>query len=225
MQSIEPTVVRTGAIGATLATNKLIRNTYTLLSMTLFFSAIMAGVSMLLALPTITYLLSFGGAFVLMFFVMPRTANSSMGLVTVFAMTGLLGFGIGPILLMYLSMSNGSQIVLTATGGTGAIFLGLSGYALVSRSNFNFLGGFLVTGMIVVLVAMIANIFLEITALQLAISSVVIFLMSGFILYDTSRMINGGQTNYLLATVGLYMSIFNIFIHLLSILGIMGGDD
>ena len=225
MNSFEPTVLRSGSIDTSLATNKLIRNTYTLLSMTLFFSAVMAGVSMLLALPAMTYLLCVGGAFVLMIFVMPKTANSSMGLVTVFGITGLLGFGIGPILLMYLSMSNGSEIVLTAAGGTGSIFLGLSGYALVSRKNFNFLGGFLFAGFIVVFMAAIANIFLGIPALSLAISSVVIFLMSGFILYDTSRMIHGGETNYLLATVSLYMSIFNIFIHLLSILGIMGGDD
>lgn len=210
---------------AVLATNKVIRNTYTLLSATLVFSALMAGVSLYLRMPPMTYLLSIIGAFVLMWFVLPRTANSAAGLGVVFAITGLMGFSLGPILAMYLSLANGPQIIATAFAGTGVIFLGLSGYALMSRQDFSFMGGFLVTGMLVLLMAVLANIFLAIPALSLAISAAVIFIMSGFILYDTSRMIHDGQTNYIMATVGLYLSIFNIFIHLLSILGIMGGDD
>lgn len=219
------TVTRAGGASSILATNKLIRNTYTLLSITLLFSALMAGVSVMLRVPPMAYLISIGGAFLLMWFVLPKTANSSKGIGVVFAITGLMGFGLGPIISMYLGLPNGSQIVGTAFGGTAAIFLGLSGYALVSRRDFSFLGGFLFTGMIVVLLAAIGNIFFAIPALSLAISAAVIFIMSGFILYDTSRMVNGGETNYLHATVGLYLSIFNIFVSLLQLLGIMGSDD
>ena len=224
-QSPFPTVTRAGSTGSALATNKLIRNTYTLLSITLLFSALMAGVSVMLRMPPMAYLLSIGAAFVLMWFVLPKTSNSGTGIGVVFAITGLMGFALGPIISMYLGLPNGSQIVGTAFGGTAAIFLGLSGYALVSRRDFSFLGGFLFTGMIVVLLAAIGNIFFAIPALSLAISAAVIFIMSGFILYDTSRMVNGGETNYIHATVSLYLSIFNIFVHLLQLLGIMGGDD
>ena len=224
-QSPFPTASAAAGSSSVLATNKLIRNTYTLLSATLLFSALMAGVSVLLEMPRMTYLISIGAAFVLMWFVLPKTANSSAGIGVVFAITGLMGFALGPIIQMYLGLPNGSQIVGTAFGGTAAIFLGLSGYALVSRRDFSFLGGFLFTGMIVVLLAAIGNIFFAIPALSLAISAAVIFIMSGFILYDTSRMVNGGETNYITATVGLYLSIFNIFVSLLQLLGIMGGDD
>lgn len=223
--SPEPTLVQSRAAPAVLATNKLIRNTYTLLSMTLLFSAGTATASVFLRMPAMTYLLSIGGAFVLMVFVLPRFKNSVHGLWMVFGITGLLGFGLGPLLNMYLSMPGGSQIIATALGGTGILFLGLSGYALVSRQDFSFLGGFLMTGFIVILAAAIANIFLGIPALSLAISAAVIMIMSGFILFDTSRMIHGGETNYVMATIGLYLSIFNIFVHLLALLGISGGDD
>lgn len=209
---------------AVLATNKLIRNTYMLLSLTLLFSAFTAAVSVVLALPPITYLLSLGGALLLMWLVLPRTANSAAGLGVVFGITGLLGLGLGPILSMYLSLPNGPQIVATALGGTGVIFLGLSGYALTTRRDFSFLGGFLFVGFLVVLGAALVNIFLSIPALSLALSATIIMLMSGFILYDTSRMINGGETNYVLATVGLYMSIFNIFINLLHLLGFASNE-
>lgn len=221
-----PELIRSRPLEAGLATNKLIRNTYTLLSMTLLFSGLMAGLSVFLRMPPMTYLLGLGGAFLLIWLVLPRTANSAKGLGVVFAITGLLGFSLGPLLTMYLSLPNGPQIVGTAFAGTGVIFLGLSGYALMSRKDFSFMGGFLITGFLVVLMAALANIFLAIPALSLAISSAVIFIMSGFILYDTSRMVHGREsTNYVLMTVSLYLNIFNIFIHLLSILGIMGGDD
>jgi len=208
-----------------LATNKLIKNTYTLLSMTLLFSAVMAGVSMAIGVQSpMVNLLCVGGAFLLMWLVLPRTANSVKGLWTIFAITGLLGFGLGPILSVYLALANGPQIVMTAFGGTGVIFLGLSGYVLTTRKDFSFLGGFLVVGLLMVLVAALANIFFEMPALSLAISSIVILIMSGLILYDTSRMINGGETNYIMATIGLYLSIYNIFVNLLALLGIMGDD-
>ena len=214
----------TNAAQDTGAVNKVIRNTYTLLSMTLVFSAIMAAVSTIAQMPPMTYLLSIGAAFLLIWLVLPRTANSATGLWVVFAITGLMGFGLGPLLTQYLSLPNGPQIVATAFGGTGIIFLGLSGYALTTRKNFNFMGGFLMAGLLMVLVAALANIFLNMPALSLAISAIVIMLMSGFILYDTSRMIHGGETNYLTMTVSLYINIFNIFVHLLHILGVASDD-
>ena len=217
--------ITTRSTESLLATNKVIRNTYTLLAMTLLFSALTATLSVLFRMPSITYLLGIGGAFLLMWLVLPKTANSASGLGVVFAITGLMGFALGPLLSMYLSLSNGPQIIATALGGTGVIFLGLSAYALASRRDFSFMGGFLFVGMLVVLAAALANIFLAIPALSLTISAVVILIMSGFILYDTSRMVHGGETNYLLMTVNLYLNIFNIFVSLLQLLGIMGGDD
>jgi len=218
-----PAVLTSTAAG--IAINKVLRNTYMLLSMTLLFSAATASLSVLLQMPPMTYLLSVGGAFLLIWMVLPRFANKAGGIGVVFAITGLLGFSLGPILSMYLALANGPQTVAVALGGTGIIFLGLSGYALTTRRDFNFLGGFIFTGMLVVLLAALANIFLAIPAVSLAISAAIIMIMSGFILYDTSRMIHGGETNYVMATVGLYLSIFNIFISLLQILGIAGSDD
>ena len=207
-----------------LATNKLIRNTYMLLAMTLVFSAVTATLSVFLRLPPMTYLLSLGGAIVLMWFVLPRTANSTSGIGVVLGITGLLGLGLGPLLSMYLSLANGPQIVATALGGTGVIFFALSGYALTTRRNFNFMGGFLATGFLVVLAASLVNIFLGIPAFSLAISATVVMLMSGFLLYETSQMVHGGQDNYVLATVGLYMTIFNLFVSLLHLLGFASND-
>ncbi|HUX83180.1 MAG TPA: Bax inhibitor-1/YccA family protein [Halothiobacillus sp.] len=202
-----------------LATNKLIRNTYLMLSMTLVFSAVMAGVSMAMHLPPMVSLITMFAAMGLIWFVLPRTAQSGMGLVTVFAITGLMGLGLGPTINYYLHLQGGDQIVLTALGGTGAIFLGLSAYALISRRDFSFMGGFLMIGMIVVLLAMVGNLFFHLPALSMALSAAVILLMSGFILYDTGRMINGGVDNYLMMTVSLYLNIFNIFVSLLNLLG------
>jgi len=212
--------LRTASLSV-VSTNKLIRNTYLLLSMTLLFSALTASVSVALRMPPMTYLVSLGIAIALMWFALPRTANSASGLGVVFAITGLLGFALGPMLSVYLKLPHGPQLVATALGGTGIIFLGLSAYALTTRRNFNFMGGFLFVGMLVVLGASLANIFLAMPALSLAVSAVVVMLMSGFILFDTSRMVNGGMDNYILATVSLYMNIFNLFISLLQILGIM----
>ncbi len=216
------TVARTAE--SALATNKVLRNTYTLLSMTMLFSAAMAAVSVVAESGPGTYLLSVIGAFGLIWLVLPRTANSGAGLGVVFAIAGLLGFGLGGVLNQYLAMSNGPQLIMTALGGTGVIFLGLSAYALTTRRDFSFLGGMLFVGMLVILVAALANIFLAIPAMTLAISSIIIVLMSGFILYDTSRIIHGGETNYIMVTVSLYLSIYNIFINLLAILGIMSDD-
>lgn len=210
---------------AVLSANKTIRNTYTLLSMTLIFSAVMAVISMSVNIGPMGSLLSFAGAFALIWLALPRTANSAAGIGVVFAITGLLGFSIGPMLTYYLAMSNGAQLVATAAGGTGVIFLALSGYALTTRKDFSFMAGFLFTGIVVVLVAMIANIFLDIPALSLALSAAVILLMSGYILFDTSRMIHDPNANYIMMTAHLFISIFNIFVHLLSLLGALAGDD
>ena len=207
---------------AILQTNKLIKNTYMLLSMTLIFSGVMAFVSILMQA-------SFGIAFAatligigLLWFALPRTQNSSAGIPVIFAITGLLGFGLGPMLTHYMSIN--PSIVMTAMGGTGAIFLGLSGYALSSRKDFNFMGGFLAVGLLVAIGAMVLNIFLAIPALALAVSAAVIMIMSGLILYQTSAMIHGGETNYISATAGLFLSILNIFTSLLHILGAFSDD-
>jgi len=223
MNRYENVIAHSG--GDVVSSNKVLKNTYLLLSATLAFSAVMAMVSMVVGVPSWMYLVSVIGAMVLGIFVLPRTANSSSGIGVIFLITCLLGFGLGSILSMYLALPNGPQVIATAFAGTGIIFLGLSGYALTSKRDFSFMGGFLFAGMMVVILAMVANIFLQMPALALAVSSGIILLMSGFILFDTSRIVRGGETNYIMATYGLYLSIFNIFISLLQILGIMGGDE
>ena len=223
MNRYENVIAHSG--GDVVSSNKVLKNTYLLLSATLAFSAVMAMVSMVVGVPSWMYLVSVIGAMVLGIFVLPRTANSSSGIGVIFLITGLLGFGLGSILTMYLALPNGPQVIATAFAGTGIIFLGLSGYALTSKRDFSFMGGFIFAGMMVVILAMIANIFLQMPALALAVSSGIILLMSGFILFDTSRIVRGGETNYIMATYGLYLSIFNIFISLLQILDIMSGDD
>ena len=216
---------RSSAAGDELSTNKVLRNTYMLLSMTLLFSAMTAALSVVLAMPPMTYLLSIGGAFLLMWLVLPKTANSAAGLGVVFAITGLMGFALGPLLSMYLSLPNGPQIIMTAMGGTGIIFMALSAYTLTTKKDFSFMGGFLAVGLFVMLGAALLNIFLAMPILSLALSAGIIMLMSGFILYDTSRIIHGGETNYVLATVSLYVSIFNIFVNLLHLLGLSSDDQ
>ena len=208
----------------TLATNKVIRNTYTLLSMTLLFSGLSAGVSMMLNLPHPGLLLTLGGYFGLLFLT-TKFRDSAMGIAFVFALTGFMGYTLGPILNSYLALPNGGQIVMNAMGGTGAIFLGLSGYALTSRKNFSFMGGFLMVGILVAFMAGLGAIFFEMPALSLAVSAMFVLLMSGLILYETSNIIHGGETNYIMATVTLYVSIFNLFTSLLHLLGFMSGDD
>ena len=207
-----------------LASNNVIRNTYTLLSMTLLFSALAAGVSMTLNLPHPGLLLTLGGYFGLLF-ATTKFRNSSWGLAFVFALTGFMGYTLGPILNSYLSMPNGTEVVMTAMGGTGVIFLGLSVYALVSRKNFNFMGGFLMVGILVAFFAGLGAMFFEMPSLSLAVSSIFVLLMAGLILYETSNIIHGGETNYIMATVTLYVAIFNLFTSLLHLLGFMNGDD
>ncbi|HID48872.1 MAG TPA: Bax inhibitor-1/YccA family protein, partial [Chromatiales bacterium] len=200
------------------------RNTYTLLSMTLLFSALAAGVSMALNLPHPGLLLTLGGFFGLLF-ATARFRNSSLGLVFVFALTGFMGYTLGPILSAYLSLPNGSRIVMTAMGATGAIFLGLSGYALTTRRNFSFMGSFLLVGILVAFLAGLGAVFFEMPGLSLAVSSMFVLLMAGLILYETSNIIHGGETNYIMATVTLYVSIFNLFTSLLHLLGFLSGEE
>ncbi len=207
---------------AILQTNKVIKNTYMLLSMTLLFSGLMAFLSIVM---NVGHGIAFGATIVgiiMLWFVLPRTQDSGAGIPVIFAITGLLGFGLGPMLTYYLSVN--PSIVMVAMGGTGAIFLGLSGYALTTRKDFSFLGGFIFVGMLVAIGAMVLNLFLGIPALALAISAAVIMIMSGYILFQTSLMINGGETNYISATAGLFIAILNIFTSLLHILGAFGDD-
>lgn len=209
---------------STFAANKVIRNTYSLLSMTLMFSAVTAGASMALNLPHPGLLLTLGGYFGLLFLT-SKYRDTGLGLAFVFALTGFMGYTLGPILNSYMALSNGSQIVMTAMGGTGAIFLGLSGYALTSRKDFSFMGGFVLTGILVAFLAGLGAMFFEMPGLSLAVSAMFVLLMSGLILYETSNIIHGGETNYIMATVTLYVSIFNLFTSLLHLLGFMGGDE
>ena len=225
MAMLEPTVVRTPRTEAVLATNKLIRNTYTLLAMTLAFSAVTAGVAMMVNMPPMHWLLTIGGYLVLLFLT-AKSANSAMGLVWIFALTGFMGLTLGPIIGFYLTaFSNGHQLVMMAFGGTAAIFLGLSGYALTTKRDFSFLGGFLMVGILVAFLAGIAAIVFSIPALSLAVSAMFILLMSGLILFQTSQLVHEPDTNYILATVSLYVSIYNLFLSLLHLFGIFGGED
>lgn len=208
-----------------LATNKLLKNTYLLLSMTLLFSALTAGLSMALNLPHPGMVLTLVGYFGLLFLT-TKFSNSALGLVFIFALTGFMGLTLGPILTMYINVfSNGHELIMMALGGTGVIFLGLSAYALTTRKDFSYLGGFLMVGILVAFLAGIGAIVFAIPALSLAVSAMFILLMSGMILFQTSAMINGGETNYILATISLYVSIYNLFLSLLQLLGVFNGRE
>ena len=211
-------------IESVLSTNKVLKNTYMLLGLTLLVSTVTAGMSMAIGLGQGTALILMLVGFGLLF-VVHKTADSSKGLLAIFAFTGVMGASIGPMLNYYLAMPNGPSLVMQALGGTAVVFFGLSAYALTTRKDFSYMGGFLMVGLLVAVVAMIANIFLAIPALSLTISAAVVMIMSGLILFDTSRIINGGETNYIRATVALYLDIYNLFIHLLSLLSAFSGDD
>ncbi|NQZ53957.1 MAG: Bax inhibitor-1/YccA family protein [Piscirickettsiaceae bacterium] len=216
----QTTVVRSESV---LVTNKLLRNTYSLLAMTLIFSALTAGISMAMNFPYLG-LLTLVGYFALLY-VTTKLRNSVWGIVSVFALTGFMGLTLGPILNYYLSMPNGSEMVMQALGGTGIIFFALSAYAIKSEKDFSFMGGFLMVGILVAFLAGLGAFFFNMPGLSLAVSAMFILLMSGLILYQTSEIIHGGETNYIMATVTLYISIYNLFLSLLHILGAMSGDD
>jgi len=217
------TIAMNRAEAPVLATNKVIRNTYILLSLTLAFSAVTAGVSMALGLPHPGLVLTLVGYFGLLFLT-TKLRNSSGGILAVFALTGFMGYTLGPILSAYLSLPNGHQIVMQAMGGTAAIFLGLSGYALTTRKDFSFMGGFLLVGILVAFLAGLGAIFFSMPALSLAVSAMFVLLMCGLILYQTSAIIHGGETNYIMATVTLYVAIYNLFTSLLHLLGLFNSD-
>ncbi|HHJ37848.1 MAG: hypothetical protein AXA67_01800 [Methylothermaceae bacteria B42] len=207
-----------------LETNKVLRNTYALLAMTLLFSAFTAGLSMALNLPHPGIIITLVGYFGLLFLTQ-KFSNSAWGLLFVFLLTGFMGMTLGPILTMYLKfIPNGHQIVMTALGGTGLTFLGMSAYALISRKDFSFLGGFLFAGILVAFLAGLAAIFFHLPALSLAVSAMFVVLMAALILFETSQIIHGGETNYILATVTLYVAIYNLFTSLLHLLGFMGEE-
>ncbi len=223
MNQFEPVIARPVSTSV-LATNKLIRNTYALLAMTLLFSAACAGLSLTLNLPQPGMIVTMVGYFGLLWLT-TRNANSAMGLVFIFALTGFMGLTLGPILNFYLhNYTNGGQLVMMALGATGALFLGLSGYALNSRKNFSFMGGMLFTGVWVAFLAGIGAMVFHMPGLSLAVSAMFVVLMSGLILFQTSQLINGGETNYIIATIGLYVSVFNLFLSLLQLLGAFGGN-
>jgi modulator of FtsH protease len=216
---------QSGGVESILETNRVLKNTYMLLSMTLLFSALTAGLAMFLGLSYGVGMMMTLAAVGLIWFVLPRTANSTSGIYTVFAVTGLLGAGLGPILNHYLAMSNGPSIVMQAMGGTAIVFFGLSGYALTTRKDFSYMAGFLVVGLLLAIVAGIVNIFLGIPAVSLALSAAIVLIMSGFILFHTSAIINGGERNYIIATINLYMAIYNLFTSMLHLLAAFSGED
>lgn len=209
--------------GQALETNKVLRNTYALLALTLLFSGFTAGVSVALNLPHPGLIITLIGYFGLLFLTQ-YLRNSAWGIVSVFALTGFMGLTLGPIVSAYLSMPGGAQIVANALGLTGVIFLGLSGYVLTTRKNFSFLGSFLFVGILVAFFAGLGAFFFQMPGLSLAVSALFVLLMCGLILWQTSEIIHGGETNYIMATVTLYVSIYNLFTSLLHLLGFLNED-
>lgn len=208
--------------GSVVAVNKVLKNTYMLLGLTLAFSAVMAFLSTNAAPMNIwMYIIGLYG----LLFATQALARSAWGLVTIFAFAGWIGYGTGPMIGMLMSSAGGSQIVTTALGGTAFIFFGLSGYALVSRKDFSFLSGFITAGCFVLIAAMILGIFVQIPALQLALSVGFMLFASAIILYQTGEIVNGGEQNYILATITLFVSIYNLFMSLIHLLTAFSGDD
>jgi modulator of FtsH protease len=205
------------------STNKMVKNTYLLLSMTLAFSALTAGISMSLNLPPFGFIITMVGYFGLLFLT-TKFRDSGLGIAFVFGLTGFMGLTLGPMLNHYLALPNGSQVVMMAMGGTAAIFLGLSAYVMTTRRDFSFMGGFLAVGVLVAFLAGIGAMFFDMQGLSLAVSAMFVLLMSGMILYETSNIVHGGETNYVMATVTLYVTIFNLFISLLQLLGFASRD-
>ncbi|WON78253.1 FtsH protease modulator YccA [Serratia sp. UGAL515B_01] len=211
------TIVSSPSRDSLLSTHKVLRNTYFLLSLTLAFSALIATVSTMLSLPSPGLLLMLVGFYGLMFLT-HKLANSPAGILAAFAFTGFMGYALGPILSSFINTGAGDLIML-ALGGTAVVFFCCSAYVLTTRKDMSFLSGMLMAGFVVLLVAVIANLFLQIPALHLAISALFILFSAGAILWETSNIIHGGETNYIRATVSLYVSLYNMFISLLSILG------
>jgi modulator of FtsH protease len=203
---------------------RVLRNTYALLAMTLLFSAGVAVTTLALKLPAPGLVLTLVGYFGLLFAV-HKLQNSGWALPAVFALTGFMGYTLGPLLTHSLALPGGAQTVTLALAATGATFLALSSYVLLTRRDFSFMGGFLFVGMVIALIAALAAVFLQMPALGLAVSAMVALLSAGLILFETSRIVNGGETNYVMATVSLYVSVFNLFTSLLSLFGLGGSND
>ncbi|EOS8554074.1 Bax inhibitor-1/YccA family protein [Vibrio vulnificus] len=219
-----PMFTRTSSMESTLQTNKVLKNTYFLLSMTLVTSAIAAVATMAIGISPMMALVMQVAAIGILFFALPRSIKSSMGIVWTFVFTTLMGGALGPMLTYYASIPSGPTIIAQALGLTGMVFLGLSAYTITSKKDFSFMRNFLMAGLIIVIVAAIINIFVGSTLGQLVISSVSALVFSGFILFDTSRIVRGEETNYVSATISMYLNILNLFTSLLSILGIMNDD-
>ncbi|CAM3650469.1 Bax inhibitor-1/YccA family protein [Parendozoicomonas haliclonae] len=211
------------AQGGLLSTHKVLRNTYALLGMTLVFSALAAAATMAMGLGRGAALAMMIGGFI-MLFVVQKMADSAKGLPAIFVFAGLMGGSLGPMLSAYLALANGPMLIMQALAGTAVVFFSLSAYVLTTKKDFSFMGGFLMVGMVVAMIAMIAMFFFNTPFIQMAWSAGIVLLMSGFILFDTSRIIHGGETNYIRATVALYLNIYNLFVNLLALLG-MGSDD
>ncbi|BAW80377.1 HflBKC-binding inner membrane protein [Candidatus Nitrosoglobus terrae] len=216
-------IISSTAAPSVLATNKLLRNTYTLLAATLLFSAFTAGIAMATNAAPVYWVITLVGYFGLLFLT-NALRNSGFGLIAVFALTGFMGYTLGPILNLYLHLPNGHQTVMLALGGTGVIFFGLSGYAITTQKDFSFIGGFLIVGILVAFLAGLGAMFFHIPALSLAVSAMFILLMSGYILFQTSLIIHGGETNYITATVSLYVAIYNLFLSLLQLLSALNNN-
>lgn len=204
--------------------DRVLRNTYALLAMTLLFSAAVAAAGVAWQLPAPGLLLTLVGYFGLLFGI-HRLQNSGWALPLVFALTGFMGYTLGPVLARMLALPGGAQTVMLALAATGVTFLALSAWVLTTRRDFSFMGGFLFAGMVIALIAGLGAVFLQMPALGLAVSAMVALLSAGMILFETSRIVNGGETNYVLATVSLYVSLFNLFTSLLSLFGIGGSDE
>lgn len=206
------------------AAQRVLRNTYILLALCLGFAALMAGTAAALHLPHPGIVITLVGYFGLLFLV-TKYRDSGAGIALVFALTGFMGYTLGPIISHYLKMPNGTQTVMLALGGTAATFVGLSAYALVTKRDLSFMGGFLTVGVLVAFLAGLAAVFLNIPALSLTVSAVFVLLMSGMILYETNNIVRGGETNYVIATLSLFVSIFNLFTSLLHLLGFANSND
>lgn len=208
-----------GARESALSSNRVLRNTYLLLSATLLFSAAMAGLAMAIGMPYLGPIVTLVGYFGLLFLTY-KLKNSAAGIAAVFALTGFMGLTLGPILSVYMeSIPNGGELVMTSLGITGLLFAGLSGYVLTTGRDMSFMSGFLTVGLFGLLGVIVVGLFVDLSAFQMVISAAIVLLMAGCILYETSAIIHGGQTNYILATVSLYVSLYNIFLHLLMLLG------
>lgn len=224
LRPLDARTQRAHGVSLSDSSRKVLRNTYALLGLTLAFSALVAGAAMTLKLPAPGLIVTLAGFFGLMFWV-NKTAHKAQGLLAVFAFTGFLGYTLGPTLSMVLALPQGSAVVTQALGTTALAFLGLSAVALTTKRDFSFMGSFLMIGTLVAFALGLGAYFFSIPALSLAVCALVVLLMSGMILFETSRIVNGGETNYILATVGLYLSVYNMFSALLALFGMGGNDD